>query len=153
MSKKKVALDNQKIPLPGDKVVGDMVISDIRERMSFGIREYGTYLMTHNGRDPLIDAYQEGIDRLLYLRQEIEERKGFTLGEITKAFQIALNKIKGNINAIEDEWYTISPNADLNICKDDEGRVFVALCPVVDNRTVTDFFMVLYTEEASNADH
>jgi len=36
--------------------------------------KYHTYLLTHNGRDALIDAYQEALDLAMYLRQAIEER-------------------------------------------------------------------------------
>jgi hypothetical protein len=30
--------------------------------------------MTNNGRDSLMDAYQEALDLVMYLRQAIEER-------------------------------------------------------------------------------
>lgn len=36
--------------------------------------KYGTPLQANNGRNPLIDAYQEALDLCVYLRQEIEER-------------------------------------------------------------------------------
>lgn len=39
-----------------------------------GERKYGTRLKAHNGRDGLIDAYQEVLDLACYLRQVIEER-------------------------------------------------------------------------------
>lgn len=32
-------------------------------------------LQAHNGRDPLVDAYQEALDLVVYLRQAIEERR------------------------------------------------------------------------------
>ena len=37
--------------------------------------EHGTPLQAHNGRDPLVDAYQEALDLAVYLRQAIEERR------------------------------------------------------------------------------
>jgi hypothetical protein len=40
-----------------------------------GIAKYGTPLQTFNGRDPLIDAYQEALDLAVYLKQAIMERK------------------------------------------------------------------------------
>jgi hypothetical protein len=52
----------------------DMVINDLRERAEDGLKKYGTYLRPHNGRDPLIDAYQESCDLCMYLRQAIAER-------------------------------------------------------------------------------
>lgn len=55
--------------------VYELVIADLRERAIFGLQKYKTYLQAHNGRDALIDAYQEAIDLTNYLRQLIEERK------------------------------------------------------------------------------
>jgi hypothetical protein len=36
--------------------------------------KYGTPLQTNNGRDALMDAYQEACDMVMYLRQAIAER-------------------------------------------------------------------------------
>ena len=54
--------------------VWDLVIADMHERKEFGRRKYGTFLQPFNGRDALVDAYQEALDLCVYLRQEIEER-------------------------------------------------------------------------------
>ena len=51
-----------------------LVIQDIESRAEAGKEKYGTYLQPHNGRDALMDAYQEAIDLAMYLRQQIEER-------------------------------------------------------------------------------
>lgn len=61
-------------PEPGKDKVLDLVVSDLQERADSGKAKYGTYLYTHNGRDPLWDAYQEAIDLVMYLRQAIAER-------------------------------------------------------------------------------
>ena len=50
------------------------VIRDIQARALFGRSKYGTDLQAHNGRDALMDAYQEALDLCMYLRQVIEER-------------------------------------------------------------------------------
>jgi hypothetical protein len=55
--------------------VWDLVIDDMRERDLLGRAKYGTPLQPHNGRQSLIDAYQEALDQVVYLRTEIEERK------------------------------------------------------------------------------
>lgn len=52
-----------------------LVMADIERRAEAGKAKYGTYLQAHNGRDALIDAYQEAIDLVMYLRQRIEEAK------------------------------------------------------------------------------
>lgn len=62
-------------PVPGEKIVLDLVIKDLNDRAQVGKEKYGTFLMTKNGRDALIDAYQEALDLVMYLRQAIEERK------------------------------------------------------------------------------
>ena len=54
--------------------IADLVIEDMKARKSLGIERYGTALQAHNGRDALMDAYQEALDLCVYLRQAIEER-------------------------------------------------------------------------------
>jgi hypothetical protein len=56
--------------------VWDLVLADISARDQAGLAKYKTRLMPHNGRDALIDAYQEALDLVVYLRQAIFERDG-----------------------------------------------------------------------------
>jgi hypothetical protein len=51
----------------------DYLIEDAEERNRLGTEKYGTPLKAGNGRNPLIDAYQETLDLTVYLRQAIEE--------------------------------------------------------------------------------
>lgn len=62
-------------PTPGKTDIWPLVLDDIQARVEAGRLKYNTVLQSHNGRDALIDAYQEAIDLTLYLRQLIEERK------------------------------------------------------------------------------
>jgi len=55
-----------------------MVIEDMRQRDNEGRKKYGTPLQTSNGRDALVDLYQELLDATVYIRQEIERRSGHT---------------------------------------------------------------------------
>lgn len=58
-------------PLPvvnGRSFIQDLVIQDIEERKQLGIKKYGTLLQSGNGRDMLLDAYQEALDLVIYLR-------------------------------------------------------------------------------------
>jgi len=55
--------------------IWDLVIDDMKERDRIGENKYKVRLQAHNGRDPLIDAYQEALDLVVYLRQAIEEKK------------------------------------------------------------------------------
>jgi len=62
-------------PQPGKKRVLDLVLSDLQARAELGREKYGMYLQTFNGRDTLMDAYQEALDLCMYLRQAIAERE------------------------------------------------------------------------------
>lgn len=53
-----------------------MVMNDLEERKKVGEELYGMVLRPHNGRDPLIDLYQEILDSALYCRQLIFEKYG-----------------------------------------------------------------------------
>lgn len=50
------------------------VTQDIEDRKRVGLERYGTLLQAFNGRDALMDAYQEALDLMVYSRQVIEER-------------------------------------------------------------------------------
>ena len=54
--------------------VARLVQADIEARAEEGERKYGERLTTGNGRNALVDAYQEALDLCMYLRQQIEEQ-------------------------------------------------------------------------------
>jgi len=56
--------------------INKLVQQDLEERAKVGEITYGTRLKPFNGRDALVDAYQEALDLCVYLRQVIEEEKG-----------------------------------------------------------------------------
>ena len=67
--------DEQPAPVPtAGRPIWELVIEDMRARDRLGRQRYGTPLQAHNGRDALVDAYQEALDLAVYLRQAIEER-------------------------------------------------------------------------------
>ncbi|MDD5650438.1 MAG: hypothetical protein PHF86_08500 [Candidatus Nanoarchaeia archaeon] len=53
----------------------DLVEKDLKDRAEQGNKKYDTYLLTHNGRNSLMDAYQEALDLVMYLRQAIYEKE------------------------------------------------------------------------------
>jgi len=60
---------DQQLPVVNDRpFVQDLVIADIEERKQHGIRKYGTALQSGNGRNMLLDAYEEALDLAIYLR-------------------------------------------------------------------------------------
>lgn len=72
------ATQEQPAPVANDRpAVWDLVIADMRQRDRVGRERYGTPLQPHNGRDALVDAYQEALDLAVYLRQELQERRSY----------------------------------------------------------------------------
>jgi hypothetical protein len=68
-------IEDQPEPMPNAlQPVWDAAIEDMRQRDAVGRERYGTPLQPFNGRDPLIDAYQEMLDACVYLKQAIMER-------------------------------------------------------------------------------
>lgn len=74
--KKIDASTRQPMPAAGRAEVLPLVIEDLRVRSDAGRAKYGTPLQAGNGRDALLDAYQEALDLAMYLRQAICERDG-----------------------------------------------------------------------------
>ena len=68
------ATADQQKPYGKGTDIAESVKWDIELRVEKGKLQYGERLKSHNGRDALMDAYQEAIDLALYLRQAIEER-------------------------------------------------------------------------------
>lgn len=54
--------------------IHDLVVADIGARKEFGVKKYGTTLQAGNGRDQLLDAYQEALDLVVYLKAALVER-------------------------------------------------------------------------------
>lgn len=67
---------NNPEPMPKENSfpsIWELVIQDMQERHQLGIKKYGMPLQPFNGRNALIDAYQEILDLAVYLRQLIYE--------------------------------------------------------------------------------
>lgn len=56
------------------------VLDDMAARDAIGRERYGTPLMTRNGRDPLVDMYQEDLDAVVYMKQAMLEGEALPLG-------------------------------------------------------------------------
>ncbi len=61
---------------PHEGKVRRLMVADMRSRHEFGVAKYGVPLVAKNGRDHLLDAYQEFLDAIVYFRAEIEMRGG-----------------------------------------------------------------------------
>ncbi len=70
-----IADTHEPAPVHNDRpAIWPLVIADMQARDAEGRRKYGTPLQPFNGRAALVDAYQEALDLVVYLRQAIEER-------------------------------------------------------------------------------
>lgn len=66
---------DQPLPIVNDHPdIQAAVIADIETRREVGIQRYGTALQPNNGRDMLLDAYEEALDLAIYLKGAIVER-------------------------------------------------------------------------------
>ena len=54
--------------------ITEKVKRDLDARKEMGLYAYGEELRPFNGRDPMVDMYQEQLDALLYMRQQIFEQ-------------------------------------------------------------------------------
>ena len=79
---KKPAIHKEPPPAGKGTPITDLVIADLIERKEFGTAKYGEPLMAFNGRDPLVDLYQELIDAVMYVRQYMTENQGKELIEL-----------------------------------------------------------------------
>jgi hypothetical protein len=69
------------------------VLLDIVERRQKGAVEYGTELVAFNGRDALLDAYEEAIDLVLYLKQALIEREDGVTERVPSAVGAECNRL------------------------------------------------------------
>lgn len=68
-------MTGQPKPTGNGAKVEPRVVADLLRRCMFGEQKYGTPLRIHNGRDALMDAYEEALDLVMYLAQAIMERE------------------------------------------------------------------------------
>jgi hypothetical protein len=95
---------NKPEPMPtpnSHPAVWDLVIADMQERDRIGAEKYNTRLQPHNGRDFLVDAYQESLDLSVYLRGKIEEVKAGLTITFPRLRFVDDNALMRQINKIE----------------------------------------------------
>lgn len=75
MSEERDPATDQPLPIPTDEIsVHDLVVEDVKQRKALGLRKYKSLLQASNGRDHLLDAYEEALDLAIYLRAELDRR-------------------------------------------------------------------------------
>lgn len=67
---------NQPDPIKNENpAIVDLVVQDLKDRKQLGLKRYGVALQAHNGRNAILDAYEEAMDLVIYLKQALEEQK------------------------------------------------------------------------------
>lgn len=95
-------------PVPGQRSVTKAVIQDLLEREKQGMRTYGRSLETFNGRNALLDAYEECLDLAQYLKQRLLEEAEIEAnyeasGIVTQGVKGFLEEVLGPGGKIRDE--------------------------------------------------
>lgn len=97
-------------PVPNDsQPIYELVMADIEARAHEGRKKYGTYLQANNGRDALMDAYQEALDLAMYLRQKLEEAKAPPEQKYARLAQAHLDRMKALLPRAKAEFDRLSP--------------------------------------------
>lgn len=80
---------DQRLPMVSDEEdIQSRVIRDIEKRRQVGIQRYGTALQPFNGRSTLLDAYEESLDKTVYLKSLLvmrEAMRGDLIDAATRA--------------------------------------------------------------------
>lgn len=67
---------DQPLPVINDRpYIHDLVSMDVQKRKELGANRYGTPLQPDNGRNALLDAYEEILDAACYLKQRLIEEE------------------------------------------------------------------------------
>lgn len=91
---------DQPPPRPRSGVVSiqALVREDLVERERLGVKRYGTPLQPGNGRDALVDLYQELLDACCYARQAVEEERT----QVTEALKVEIAQLKADLQRSKD---------------------------------------------------
>lgn len=72
-----------------------LVMEDMRARRLDGLSKYNHPVHADNGRDHLIDSYQERLDDLVYIRAEIKRRTDVARAEQLRCMRVCLEMRDG----------------------------------------------------------
>lgn len=78
------ALEEVSLEEPGKRAVWPTLKERLEVRVEAGRQKYGTMLQTHNGRNALVDAWEETADQVFYLYQDWLETADKTVADLLK---------------------------------------------------------------------
>lgn len=81
--------------------VRDLLIKDMQDRDQWGRSKYGVPLQPNNGRDALVDLYQEFLDATVYIKQYLLENPGNSL------FEGLYVETRAMLTTVREQLYTL----------------------------------------------
>jgi hypothetical protein len=107
MDRNQYSATEQPDPKQNDKpACWDLVVKDMKDRDEWGRSKYGVPLQPFNGRNAIVDLYQELLDATVYCRQLIEE---------LNQHQAELASVKAELKAIHSAMASCDPKPILDI--------------------------------------
>lgn len=108
-----LAQTDEPAPMPNQsRPIWEIVVEDMRQRDQVGRQRYGTPLQADNGRDALVDAYQELLDLCVYLRQFLaEDWRGRALAAEVEVTRLRA-QIAGHVDRIASQSELLSRRAE-----------------------------------------
>ena len=86
-----IVIENVAATFACNDSVAALLVADMSERHRVGCERYGMPLQAGNGRDALVDAYQEALDLCAYMRQAHEEGAGGVYAIYLQALRTAFD--------------------------------------------------------------
>ncbi|QNJ57655.1 hypothetical protein SEA_KEANU_50 [Streptomyces phage Keanu] len=108
---------DQPLPEPGKVDIQLYLMRALAARRDHGIRKYGRPLESHNGRVALLDLWEELVDALLYLTQQLTEMgvplEGTAIPEGHPAYSLVQDLIEGDGPTQDAALAKLNPTATL----------------------------------------
>jgi hypothetical protein len=87
-------IEHPKFIHPLQEKVHKLLVEDIIKRDAFGFKKYKVRLQAFNGRNALKDAYEEGLDKVVYLKQALyEEEQNLVVTKDSEFFKQGLTQL------------------------------------------------------------
>lgn len=107
------AFVNEPMPTGNGQPVLPHILKDFNARAQMGLLKYGTLLRIDNGRDCLMDAYQELLDLVMYTKQKLLERTSAMIEHGPLALDIMFDSAHNSasdefIDFTDDDWNKVA---------------------------------------------
>jgi hypothetical protein len=104
-----MSMDNNQQPMPvktDEPTTYDLVHKDLDSRKELGIKKYGVALQPNNGRNSLVDAYEEALDLVVYLRNEIAKNANLDINVLQMTNELETKE--GELKTLKEKYHQLS---------------------------------------------